>query len=189
MHVFLESITRNNPRFQPITRVSHITPSERTRHSIFKLQAPRSISYSSLPNSRVVSRTNSRTDGVHPPPDRDVTRRWSIDPAEQRGNLVVTSRTRDSKPQFRNAFEYDNPDQHEKEREYLELVERRKHKDSRFEEWNPIQWLMDSPRGTPIKEHPPFELGAGLEGEERERRPKLTLAHALSLGPQSDEPA
>ena len=102
---------------------------------------------------------------------------------------MVTSRTRDSEPQFRNALEYDNPDQRKKEREYLERLERRKHRDSRFEEWNPIQWLTDSPRGTPIKERPPFELGAGLEGEERERRPKLTLAHALSPGPQSDEPA
>ena len=170
------------PYKQSPTSYPHITPSERTG-------PPRSISYSSLPNSRVVSRTNSRTDGVHPPPTETFPVAGPSTQLNNEETLWSLPEPRESEPQFRNALEYDNPDQREKEREYLERVERRKHRDSKFEEWNPIRWLTDSPRGTPKEEHPPFELGASLEGEENEKRPKLTLAHALSLGPQSDEPA
>jgi phospholipase D1/2 len=155
------------------------TPSERTG-------PPRSISFSSLPNSRVVSRTNSRTDGVHPPteaipiiagPSTQPNRTYSSRPPE-------FNRT---ESQFRDALEYDDPDQREREREHLERVERRKNRDSRFEEWNPIKWLTESPRDTPKEEHPPFDIGAMSESDER-RDGKLKLAHPLSAQPDGPPP-
>ena len=68
--------------------------------------------------------------------------------------------------QFHDTLEYeDDPDQREREREYLERVERRKLRDSRFEEWNPIGWLTDSPRDTPKEEHAHFDHDVGSESE------------------------
>ena len=157
----------------------HTTPSERTG-------PPRSISYGSLPNSRVVSRTNSRTDGVYPlqteasPPVAGPSTQVDLD-----ANLWSLPESGHPEPQFRDALGYDDPDQREKEREYLERIERRKLRDSRLEEWNPIRWLTDSPRDTPKEERPPFEFGAASETEKGENggRPKMT--HPLSLGVQS----
>ncbi|KAF9777640.1 phospholipase D [Thelephora terrestris] len=160
---------------------SHTTPSERTG-------PPRSISFSSLPNSRVVSRTNSRTDGVYPPqtdisPVAGPSTQLSLDV-----NLQSLPEPESSRPQFRDALEYADPDQREKEREYFDRVERRKLRDSRLEEWNPIRWLSDSPRETPREEHAPFEFGAASETEKekhRDKRPKLTLP--LSFSVRSDD--
>ena len=160
---------------------SHTTPSQRTG-------PPRSISFSSLPNSRVVSRTNSRTDGFHAPqPENSPV---VAGPSTQLNlDLGSLPEPGDPEPQFRDALGYDDPDQREKEREYLERIERRKLRDSRFEEWNPIRWLTDSPRETPKEEHPPFELGAASESEKEgnEKRPKM--AHPFTLGAQSDGPS
>ena len=157
---------------------SHTTPSERTG-------PPRSISFSSLPNSRVVSRTNSRTDGAYPSTEMAS----AVAGPSTQPNQTRALRPAELKPtesQFRDALEYDDPDQREREREYLERVERRKLRESRFEEWNPIKWITDSPRETPKEEHPPFELGAVQENEKERtgRRPKLTFP--LSAHP--DEP-
>lgn len=157
---------------------SHTTPSERTG-------PPRSISFNSLPNSRVVSRTNSRTDGVYPPqmetpPIAGPSTELTLDV-----NLESLPEPEGSEPLFRDALEYADPDQREKEREYFERVERRKLRDSRFEEWNPMRWLSDSPRGTPKEEHLPFEFGAASETEKErnDKRPKLTLPFSLSAQP------
>ena len=151
------------------------TPSERTG-------PPRSISFNSLPNSRVVSRSNSRTDAVYP-----VTETSPVlpGPSTHNYNLRPPELLERTESQFRDALEYDDPDQREREREYLERVERRKLRDSRLEEWNPIKWLTDSPRDTPKEEHARFELGAGSESE-RERRPKL--AHPMTAQPDGALP-
>ena len=179
-----------SPKLRPIPSAykhspmsyTHTTPSERTG-------PPRSILFNSLPNSRVVSRTNSRTDGISPLQ----TETLPDDPGPST-QLVLNDKLwsrpepGDPEPQFRDALGYDDPDQREKEREYLERVERRKLRDSRFEEWNPIRWLTDSPRDTPKEEHPPFEFGAAAESEKErdDKRPKLT--HPLSLKTQPDCP-
>ena len=153
----------------------HTTPSERTG-------PPRSISFGSLPNSRVVSRTNSRTDGIYP--SQAETSPATAGPSTQI-NLDDRLWSRPDpgvpEPQFRNALEYDDPDQREKEREYLERVGRRKYRDSKFEEWNPIRWLTDSPRDTPREEHLPFEFGPTSESDKDDKRPRLT--HPLSAQP------
>jgi len=159
---------------------THTTPSERTG-------PPRSISFSSLPNSRVVSRTNSRTDYPFPDPEETpVAAGPSTQPSHSDNSRSPGLERTES--QFRDALEYDNPDQREREREHLERIERRKFRDSRFEEWNPIKWLTDSPRDTPRDEHPHFDLGAMSESdrERGEGRPKL--AHPLSLSAQPDGP-
>lgn len=151
------------------------TPSERTG-------PPRSISFSSLPNSRVVSRSNSRTDGAHP-----LAESTPVDagPSAQPNHIhnLRSPELGRTESQFRDALEYDDPDQREREREYFERVEKRKLRDSKFEEWNPIKWLTDSPRDTPKEEHLHFDLGAGLEieRERSDRRPKLV--HPLSAQP------
>ena len=156
------------------------TPSERTG-------PPRSISFSSLPNSRVVSRSNSRTEAAHPATE---------DLATIAGPSTQPNQNRSPRPpelgrtesQFRDALEYDDPDQREREREYFEGVGRRKARDSRLEEWNPIRWLTDSPRDTPKEEHTRFYLEPGSESEKEksERRPKLT--HPLSAQPDGLPP-
>lgn len=166
----MQSSYKQSPMPFPHT---HTTPSERTG-------PPRSISFSSLPNSRVVSRTNSRTEGVYSP-----TETTSIIAGPSTQPNLRPPELKQTESQFRDALEYDDPDQREREREYLERVERRKLRDSRLEEWNPIKWLTDSPRETPKEEHPQFDLGVVLESEERTgRQPKL--AHPLSA--QSDGP-
>ena len=154
---------------------THTTPSERTG-------PPRSISFSSLPNSRVVSRSNSRTDGAHPLAETTPIVAGPSTQPNHTHNLRSPELGR-TESQFRDALEYDDPDQREREREYFERVERRKLRDSRFEEWNPIKWLTDSPRDTPKEEHAHFDLGVGLEGEREgnDRRPKLT--HPLTAQP------
>jgi len=155
---------------------SHTTPSERTG-------PPRSISFNSLPNSRVVSRTNSRTDGAYPPAETTFAGPSTL-PGQN--HTLRSPELKHTESQFRDALEYDDPDQREREREYLERVERRKNRESRFEEWNPIKWITDSPRETPKEEHPPFELGVVVESEKERtgRRPKLTLP----LSAQPDGP-
>jgi len=157
----------------------HTTPSERTG-------PPRSISFSSLPNSRVVSRSNSRTEGTYPVVETpSVIAGPSTQPNHNHRPPELFLRT---ESQFRDALEYDDPDQREREREYFERVERRKLRDSRFEEWNPIKWLTDSPRDTPKEEHAHFDLEAGSESEKErnDRRPKLT--HPLSAQPDGLPP-
>ena len=156
----------------------HTTPSERTG-------PPRSISFSSLPNSRVVSRTNSRTDGTYPPTE---TSPVIAGPSTQLNhNQKLRPPELEPESLFRDALEYDDPDQREREREYLEKIERRKLRDSRFEEWNPIKWLTDSPRETPKEELPRLDLGAVLDEKERiGRKPKLT--HPMSARPDDPPP-
>ena len=153
----------------------HTTPSERTG-------PPRSISFSSLPNSRVVSRTNSRTDGTYPPTE---TTSVIAGPSTQpnQNHTLRPAELKQTESQFRDALEYDDPDQREREREYLERVERRKLRESRFEEWNPIKWITDSPRDTPKEEHPPFELGAVPESEKERTGGRPKLAYPLSAQP------
>ena len=159
----------------------HTTPSERTG-------PPRSISFNSLPNSRVVSRTNSRTDGVYPPTTETtpVIAGPSTQP-DPNPNLLPPE-LKHTESQFRDALEYDDPDQREREREYLERVERRKLRDSRFEEWNPIKWLTDSPRETPKEEHLRFDLGATSESEKERTGSRPKLAHPLSAQPDGPSP-
>ena len=155
----------------------HTTPSERTG-------PPRSISFSSLPNSRVVSRTNSRTDGVHPPTETfPILAGPSTQPTQPNQTHNRPPEPRRTESQFRDALEYDDPDQREREREYLERVERRKLRDSKFEEWNPIKWLTDSPRETPKEERTHFDLGAASESEKESSGRRLTLAQPLSAQP------
>jgi phospholipase D1/2 len=173
--------SRQSSYKQPPMPYLHSTPSERTG-------PPRSISFSSLPNSRVVSRSNSRTETGYPltetpsaiaGPSTSPNYNHKLRPPQ----LLVRTET-----QFRDALEYDDPDQREREREYFERVERRKLRDSRFEDWNPIRWLTDSPRDTPKEEHPHFDLDVGSETEKEgnERRPKLT--HPLSAQPDGPPP-
>ena len=158
----------------------HTTPSERTG-------PPRSISFSSLPNSRVVSRSNSRTEGAYPVTEIPSAIAGPSTQPDHDHNLRPELFLR-TESQFRDALEYDDPDQREREREYFERVEKRKFRDSRFEEWNPIRWLTDSPRDTPKEEHAHFELDAGSESEKErnDRRPKL--AHPLSAQPDGPPP-
>lgn len=174
-HRSMQSSYKQSPMPYP-----HTTPSERTG-------PPRSISFSSLPNSRVVSRSNSRTDAVYPMTESPPA---VAGPSTQPNyyNLQPPALFLRTESQFRDALEYDDPDQREREREYLERVEKRKLRDSRFEDWNPIRWLTDSPRDTPKEEHPHFELDAGSETEKErnDRRPKLT--HPLSAQPDSPSP-
>ncbi|KAF9649936.1 phospholipase D [Thelephora ganbajun] len=159
---------------------SHTTPSERTG-------PPRSISFSSLPNSRVVSRTNSHTDGIYPATETSpVTAGPSTQPNHNHSLRFPELRRTES--QFRDALEYDDPDQREKEREYFERIERRKFRDSRFEEWNPIRWLTESPRDTPKEDHPHTDLGAGSESEKEKNDRRLRLAHPLSAQPDGPLP-
>jgi phospholipase D1/2 len=99
---------------------------------------PRSISF----NSRVASRSNSNgdpgffTESEHP---------------EEEGEPVPTT------SQFRDALEYDNPEQRSREREYLERLGRKRDSKQIEEGWNPLKWLIDTPR----EEKPRFELGDG----------------------------
>ena len=158
----------------------HTTPSERTG-------PPRSISFSSLPNSRVVSRSNSRTEGVHPVTETPSTVAGPSIQPNHNHSLRSPELLERTESQFRDALEYDDPDQREREREYLERVEKRKLRDSRLEEWNPIRWLTDSPRDTPKEEHAHFDLeGSESEKERNERRPKL--AHPFSAQPDGLPP-
>lgn len=163
----MQSSYKGSPIPHPLT-----TPSERTG-------PPRSISFNSLPNSRVVSRSNSRTEPAYPAMEGPSTVAGpSTQPNQNhRPRPLELDRT---ESQFRDALEYDDPDQREREREYFEGVEKRKARDSRLEEWNPIRWLTDSPRDTPKEEHPRFYLEPGSESEKEkgERRPKL--AHPMS---------
>jgi len=168
----MQSSYRQSPMPYPY---SHTTPSERTG-------PPRSISFNSLPNSRVVSRTNSRTDGTYPPTETtSVVAGPSTQPNQS--HILRSPELKHTESQFRDALEYDDPDQREREREYLERVERRKNRESRFEEWNPIKWITDSPRDTPKEEHPPFELGAMLESEKERTGGRPKLAYPLSAQP------
>lgn len=164
---------------QPPMTHTHTTPSERTG-------PPRSISFSSLPNSRVVSRTNSQTDGVHSPTSPVIAGPSTHPHLDD--SLWSRPEPGDPEPQFRDALGYEDPDQREKEREYLERIERRKLRDSRFEEWDPIRWLTGSPRDTPKDENPPFEFGAASESEKERNDKRPKLAHPLSSSPQPDGP-
>ena len=126
----------------------------------------RSTSICSLPDPCAVSQTISRTEGVYP-----LTKTTSVaaGPSAQpiQNHNLRPPELKDTEAEFRDALEYDDPDQREREREYLERVERRKHRESRFEEWNPIKWITESPHETPKEEHPPFELGE-VPGSEKE---------------------
>ena len=159
---------------------SHTTPSERTG-------PPRSISFSSLPNSRVVSRTNSRTEAAYPPTETTSINAGPSTQSNQPHHLRPVE-LKQTESQFRDALEYDDPDQREREREYLERVERRKLRESRFEEWNPIKWITDSPRDTPKEEHPPFELGAVPESEKERTGGRPKLIYPLSAQPDGPTP-
>ena len=171
----MQSSYKASPIPHPLT-----TPSERTG-------PPRSISFNSLPNSRVVSRSNSRTEPAYPAMEGpSIVAGPSTQPNQNpRPRPLELDRT---ESQFRDALEYDDPDQREREREYFEGVEKRKARDSRLEEWNPIRWLTDSPRDTPKEEHPRFYLEPGSESEKEksERRPKLT--HPMSVQPDGATP-
>jgi len=162
--------TQSSYKETPIPHLPAI-PSERSG-------PPLSISLGSIPNSHAVLRLNSRIDTIHP--------QTEISPVVA-GPSTSTQQGHDQRLRspgllghtespFRDALEYDDPDQREREREYFERVESRKLGDSRFEERNPIGWITDSPRDTPKEGRAHFELGAGSEREteKNERRPKLT---------------
>ena len=173
----MQSSYKQSPMPYPLT-----TPSERTG-------PPRSISFNSLPNSRVVSRTNSRTDGAHPPTETTpVIAGPSIQIQPDNDYNPLPPELKHTESQFRDALEYEDPDQREREREYLERVERRKLRDSRLEEWNPIKWLTDSPRETPKEEHPRFDLGAASENEKEGTRRRPKLVQPLSARPDAPQP-
>ena len=159
----------------------HTTPSERTG-------PPRSISFNSLPNSRVVSRSNSRTEGAYSVAETSPVIAGPSTQPNHDQNLRPPQLFVRTESQFRDALEYDDPDQREREREYFERVERRKLRDSRFEEWNPIRWLTDSPRDTPKEEHAHFELDIGSESEKERNDGRPKLAHPLSAQPDGLPP-
>ena len=175
-HRSIQSSYKQSPMPYP-----HTTPSERTG-------PPRSISFSSLPNSRVVSRSNSRTDVVYPMTDSPAAIAGPSTRPNYNHNLQPPALFLRTESQFRDALEYDDPDQREREREYLEGVEKRKLRDSRFEDWNPIRWLTDSPRDTPKEEHPHFDLDAGSETEKERNDRRPNLSHPLSAQPDSPSP-
>ena len=143
----------------------HTTPSERTG-------PPRSISFNSLPNPCLVSRSNSHAEGVRPPTEMTSVAAGSSTQQNQNHNVS----------RFRDALEYEDPDQRKREREHLERVERRKLRDGRSEERNPAKRHTDRSRETPKEERPPFELGAVSEGRTG-RRSKLTYP----LGARPDD--
>lgn len=172
----MQSSYKQSPILHPPT-----TPSERTG-------PPRSISFNSLPNSRVVSRSNSRTDTAYPVTETSPALAGSSTQPNHDQYFPSPALLGRTESQFRDALEYEDPDQREREREYFERIEKRKLRDSKFEEWNPIRWLSDSPRDTPKEEHAHFDLGAGSESEKEknEGRPKLT--HPLSAQPDGQPP-
>lgn len=159
----------NNPRWN-----THTTPSERTG-------PPRSILFNSLPNSRVVSRTDACRGGVYPPTDMTS----AVAGPSTQPNQYCNSRApelKHNRPRFRDAFEHDDPDQREREWRYLERVER-KPRDSGFEEQNTIKLHRHSPSETPMEGDPPLELGVVSESEKGRtgRRQKVTYPFSPTL--------